>query len=139
MVRGAHHNSLLTDDACGSHQPSFPAPRYRREFTGLRDRRARRCGLIVAVQPFRALRHRSINSQAIRIEHDAVPDAVNAALATNESRRKAVVLALTEDRDLRADDPALVSVAHEVNALADQIEARVNTPLLARPTKHANS
>ena len=63
----------------------------------------------------------------IRIEHDAVPDAVNAALVTNESRRKAVVLALTEDRDLRADDPALVSVAHEVDALADQIEARVKT------------
>ena len=30
MVRSAHHNSPLTDDACGSHQPSFPAPRYRR-------------------------------------------------------------------------------------------------------------
>jgi septal ring factor EnvC (AmiA/AmiB activator) len=30
--------------------------------------------------------------EEIRIEHDAVPDAVNAALATNESRRKAVVL-----------------------------------------------
>ena len=63
----------------------------------------------------------------IRIEHDAVADAVNVALVTNESRRKAVVLALTEDRDLPADDPVLVSVAHEVDALADQIEARVKT------------
>jgi hypothetical protein len=35
------------------------------EFTGLRHRRARRCGLIVAVQPFRAFRHRSIDPQAI--------------------------------------------------------------------------
>jgi hypothetical protein len=43
----------------------------------------------------------------IRIEHDAVADAVNAALVTNESRRKAVVLALTEDRDLPADYPVL--------------------------------
>ena len=67
--------------------------------------------------------------EEIRIEHDAVPDAVNAALVTNESRRKAVVLALTEDRDLRADDPALVVVAYEVAALADQIEARINTLL----------
>ena len=68
----------------------------------------------------------------IRIEHDAVADAIDAALVTNESRRKAVVLALTEDRDLRADDPALVSVAHEVDALADQIEARIKTLLSSR-------
>jgi energy-coupling factor transporter ATP-binding protein EcfA2 len=65
--------------------------------------------------------------EEIRIEHDAVPDSVNAALITNESCRKAVVLALTEDRDLHGDDPALMSVAHVVDALADQIEARINT------------
>ena len=65
----------------------------------------------------------------IRIEHDAVAEAVSSALIANERRRKAIVLALTEDRDLRADDPALVSVAHEVNALADQIEARIKTLL----------
>jgi energy-coupling factor transporter ATP-binding protein EcfA2 len=63
----------------------------------------------------------------IRIEHDAVADAVNTGLVTNENRRRAVVLALTEDSDLPADCPALVSVSHEVSALADQIEARVET------------
>ncbi len=65
----------------------------------------------------------------IRIEHDAVAEAIGSALIANERRRMAVVLALTEDRDLRADDPALMSVAHEVNALADQIEARIKTLL----------
>lgn len=39
----------------------------------------------------------------IRIEHEAVGDAITAALTTNENRRKAVVLALTEDKDLAAD------------------------------------
>jgi energy-coupling factor transporter ATP-binding protein EcfA2 len=63
----------------------------------------------------------------IRIEHDAVADAVNAAFVMNESRRKAVVLALAEDRDLPTDYPALVSAAHQVDVLADQIEARVDT------------
>jgi energy-coupling factor transporter ATP-binding protein EcfA2 len=63
----------------------------------------------------------------IRIEHGALADTINAALASNESRRKAVVLALAEDKDLRADCPVLVSVAQETDALAKQIEARVDT------------
>ncbi len=63
----------------------------------------------------------------IHIEHEAVADAINAALVTNENRRKAVVLALTKDEDLAADCPALASVAHEADALAEQIEARVET------------
>jgi len=63
----------------------------------------------------------------IRIEHEAVGDAINAALVTNENRRQSVVLALTEDQDLGADCPALASVAHEADALAEQIEARVKT------------
>jgi energy-coupling factor transporter ATP-binding protein EcfA2 len=63
----------------------------------------------------------------IRIEQEAVADAITAALATNESRRKAVVLALTEDKDLPADCPVLASVAREADALAEQIEARLRT------------
>ncbi len=63
----------------------------------------------------------------LRIEHEALADTIAAALTTNENRREAVVLALTEDKDLTADCPALVSVAHEADALAEQIEARINT------------
>jgi energy-coupling factor transporter ATP-binding protein EcfA2 len=63
----------------------------------------------------------------IRIEHEAVADAITAALATNESRRTGVVLALTEDNDLAADRPAIASVARKADALAEQIEARVKT------------
>lgn len=63
----------------------------------------------------------------IRIEHEVVADAINAAFATNQDRRNAVVLALTEDKDLPADCPALVSVGRETDALAEQIEARIMT------------
>lgn len=63
----------------------------------------------------------------VRIENEAVADAVTAALATNESRRKAIVLALTEGKDLLTDCPALASVARDADRLVEQIEARVKT------------
>lgn len=63
----------------------------------------------------------------IRIEHEDVADAVKGALATNESRRKAVILALTEDKDLAADCPAVATGAREVDALAVQIAERIKT------------
>jgi len=61
----------------------------------------------------------------IRIEQESVGDAVTEALVTNESRRNAVVLALAEAKDLAADCPALASVADQVDALGQQITARV--------------
>ena len=63
----------------------------------------------------------------IRIEHEVVADAITAALAANENRRKAVVLALNENKDLAADCPALEPIAHRADGLAEQIEARVKT------------
>ena len=63
----------------------------------------------------------------IRIEHADVADAVTAALATNERRRKAVLFALIEDKGLDADCPALATVTQEVDALAGQIAERSET------------
>jgi len=63
----------------------------------------------------------------IHIEHEAVADAVSGALAANENRREAVTLALTEDKDLAPDCPAVASAAREAEALVRQIEARVET------------
>jgi thiamine kinase-like enzyme len=54
-------------------------------------------------------------------------DAIAAALATNENRRKAIVLALTEDNNLAADCQDLVSVSGEANELAEQIASRIRT------------
>jgi hypothetical protein len=63
----------------------------------------------------------------VRIEHEAVANAITAALATNERRREAIALALTEDKDSPTDCPTLATVACEADALAEQIEARINT------------
>lgn len=63
----------------------------------------------------------------IRIEHAEVADAVSEALATSKRRGKAVLSALTEDRDLDADCPALAAVAQQVDALSAQIAARIKT------------
>ncbi|RYD16358.1 MAG: hypothetical protein EOP90_06155 [Lysobacteraceae bacterium] len=63
----------------------------------------------------------------VRIEHEAVADAISAALASNEKRRAAVLSALTEDKDLVGDCPALVSVTSGAEGLSAQIEERIKT------------
>jgi energy-coupling factor transporter ATP-binding protein EcfA2 len=65
----------------------------------------------------------------VRIEHEAVADALGAALAASENRRNAVVLALSADTDLAPDCPALVSFSRDADALAEQLEERVRTLL----------
>ena len=65
--------------------------------------------------------------EEIRIEHELVADAITTAFSTAEERRKAVVLALSEDRGLAPDCPDVPSVAGEVDALAQQIAERVST------------
>lgn len=63
----------------------------------------------------------------VRIEHEAVAEAIGAALDTSENRRKAIVLALLSDTDLAPDCPALASVSCNADALAEQLEERVRT------------
>lgn len=63
----------------------------------------------------------------IRIENGAVADTITGAFATAEARRSAVVLALNEGRELADDCPSLLSVAGEIDDLADQIAGRVTT------------
>jgi energy-coupling factor transporter ATP-binding protein EcfA2 len=63
----------------------------------------------------------------IRIEQEPLADAIAAALAANEERRKAVALALTENKDLASNCPAQVCIAHEVDAFAEQLESRIET------------
>ncbi len=62
----------------------------------------------------------------IRIDHEAVADAIAAALAANEERRKAVVAAFADDKEL-ADDSPVVPVVRECEALVTEIEARIKT------------
>ena len=63
----------------------------------------------------------------IRIEHETLSDTITAALTIAKQRHKAVTLALSEDLDLAAECPALMSVVDETDALACQIVERVKT------------
>ena len=63
----------------------------------------------------------------IRIEHEDVANTVTKAIITNDGRREAVVLALTEIKDLAGDFPMLAAVANEVDALAGQMAERIQT------------
>lgn len=63
----------------------------------------------------------------IRIEHEDVANAISAALTTNEKRRAAILLALTEDMDLAADCPVLLCVTARAEGLSAQIDERIKT------------
>jgi energy-coupling factor transporter ATP-binding protein EcfA2 len=65
--------------------------------------------------------------EEIRLDNEALAEAIVNALATNDTRRKSVVQAISENRELLIDCPALVSIAHEVQALATQLHLRIAT------------
>lgn len=60
----------------------------------------------------------------IRIEHEALAQAIAAALAAAENRRNAIGLALREDCDVADDCPDLMPIAIDVDSLASQLEER---------------
>lgn len=63
----------------------------------------------------------------IRIEHETVAAAIMAALDANERRREAIVAALAVDKDVTDDCPGLVTISHEAEALAGEIDERIKT------------
>lgn len=72
----------------------------------------------------------------IRIEHEAVADTIEAAIAVNERRRRSVVTALEQDENLSADCPDIATVSPEAEALVAQIDERIAT-LGTSPTDEA--
>lgn len=63
----------------------------------------------------------------IRIESGQLADLIEAACGHNEARRQAVLEALAQDVDLPPDCPSVDAVADQADALALQMEARVET------------
>lgn len=63
----------------------------------------------------------------LRIEHESVVNAVTAALKVAENRRKAIVLALSEDHDIASDCPDVQSITTEIDSLLEEITERLNT------------
>ena len=60
----------------------------------------------------------------IPIEHEALSETIVAALEAAENRRRAIDLALREDRELDEDCPDLKPVAADIDALATQLSER---------------
>ena len=63
----------------------------------------------------------------VRIEHETVADKIATALAENEKRRKAIVLSLSSEAELPADCRVAQAVSQEAEALAKQLEERIQT------------
>ena len=63
----------------------------------------------------------------LRLEHESKAEAISAAIAQNEKRRAAVATALTEDKDLPQDCPALAPASGEAQSVAVEIDARIKS------------
>lgn len=102
---------------------TFVASTTERELRELREKYA---GLRKGFVEFQT-RNESIEEtiKEIRIEDEAIADAVSIALDNNESRRQKVVSALSENQELSSDCPDLTLVSAEVEALAAQLEERL--------------
>jgi hypothetical protein len=61
----------------------------------------------------------------LRIDHEALADAISAALRSNEKRHAAVLAALEDDKDLPEDCAALVPVWALADVLARQLDDRI--------------
>ena len=61
----------------------------------------------------------------ILVDNDQIATSIGFALGTNESRRAAVVEALTKNADVSTDLPDLIAVSQLAMNLADQLDARV--------------
>jgi len=102
----------------------FVASTVERELRQLRDAFARQRKAFIDLKTTTEVVDETLKE--IRIEHEAVADAISAVLASNEKRRAAVVSALTEDKCLAADCAALVSATAAEGLLA-QIDERIKT------------
>ncbi len=63
----------------------------------------------------------------LRLEHEAAVVEITAAITQNETRRAAVVAALTDDKELSAGCPALASASQKAQTVATEIEERVKS------------
>jgi len=103
----------------------FVASTVERELRQIREDFARRRKAFADLKPTTEAIEETLKE--VRIEHEAAADAIGAALVSNERRRAAVVLALSDDKDLASDCPALITVVSDAEALSTQIDERINT------------
>lgn len=63
----------------------------------------------------------------LRLEHEAVSVEIVSAIRQNETRRVAVLAALSDDTDLSADCPSLVLASQKADAIAVELEERAKS------------
>ncbi len=142
IEEGAHCVLCQQDlDHAASHRleqfEAFVASSTERELRQLRETFAQLRKTFIAIETTTEAVDDTLKE--IRIEHAALADAIAEALAANENRRKAVVLALTENTDLAADCPDLVCIAHEADALAEQLQLRTKKAQRQRDRRSARN
>jgi ABC-type molybdenum transport system ATPase subunit/photorepair protein PhrA len=103
----------------------FVASAVERELRQLREDFARRRKTFADLKPTAEAIEETLKE--VRIEHEAAADVIGAALASNERRRAAVVLALSDGNDLASDCPGLVTAVSNAEALSTQIDERIKT------------
>ena len=63
----------------------------------------------------------------LRLEHESKAKDISVSIAQNDKRRAMVVAALTEDKDLGQDCPALAFASGEVPSIAAEIDTRIKS------------
>lgn len=63
----------------------------------------------------------------LSLEHQAKAGSIRAAIAQNEKRRAAIVTAITDDKDLGDDFPALALVSAQAQSIAVEVDARIKS------------
>ena len=102
---------------------SFVASTTERELREAREKSARLFNIVADLKTTNEVAEETIKE--IRIEHESLANAVSAALDVSETRRKAVIEALSSWQERPPTLPTLSFVSKEADELAGQLEERV--------------
>lgn len=108
-----------------THFEQFVASDTEEELRKAREEFAQRRKAFVALKTSSETVEQTINE--LGLEYPAQAKLVGTAIAQSERRRNAVVAALTEDRDLDADCPAVASSSEQALTVVAEIEARIRS------------
>ena len=102
---------------------TFVTSTMEREFQRIKEKYDRLCKTFTDIKTMTEAVEETLKE--IRIGHAPVADAIATSLATNESRRAAVLVALADDQNPGTNIPALASAVHETETLVKEVEERI--------------
>ena len=107
------------------HFEEFITSTTEKELRQIREDFARRRNVFISLQTAPDAVNEAIKE--LRLEHDSNAEIITTAIAQNEIRRTTVIAALTADKDLPHDCPALASASSEVQTITTEIDARIKS------------